>query len=596
MQAYKYIEIACGGPQFRGSLIDKKDLPQYIKKAIQEKAPLYRSMYLYNDEALAHIQETGSFKDYTGSRGIDVIILDIDKGQNSDELTLHKARSIAHNLVDSLEMDQSSFRAYFSGTGYHIAIPNSAFRFTPGETLPWQVKATIRKLFPEVDHMVYMRTGLYRVAHTINQKTSKYKIPLTYKELMNSNPEDILIKALKPRVEFPYTELVADSELEDYLIESVPRTRSISGRVMEPNKIVTCIQTLYNRGAQEGSRHTTLLRIASHFRRSGVSSKAAKAAMLEWNGNSLNEDEILKQTEYAYNRGYKYGCNDEMMKEVCSPKCIHYKRKDYLIDVLTPELMQENLRKRLTTDFTGKSYDFSKSLGVPHYDCTFYPGELITIFGPTGSSKTTLAHNIALGYNHGSNTIDESQQISTLYLSLELSDWYMHRRSLQIVNDVDKEVASQEYEALYKKSQDQLAHLSVQTVAPTIEQIRERILELQPSMVIVDYIDLVETPSKFSEYDQVKFISHSLSSMAVQQDIIIIQVSQVSRDYSRNEVLDLYAGKGSGAIENASRKVIGLNGQANSQNKTINVFKNTDGEIFETQLEWTPSFRLRRTQ
>ena len=593
MQAYKYIEIACGGPQYRGSLIDKKDINHYIKQAITQKAPLYRSMYLYNDEAVAYIKENGSLKDFSGSRGIDTIILDIDKGQNTDELTLHKTQSIAHNLVDSLELETSSFRTYFSGTGYHIAIPNAAFRFVPGETLPWQVKSTMRNLFPEVDHMIYMRTGLYRVAHTINQKTSRYKIPLTYNELMKLKPSDIAAKALKPRIEFPYTELVADSELEDYIITTVPRIRDIANKVLEPKKIVTCVQTLYNRGAQEGSRHTTLLRIASHFRRSGVSSKAAKAAMLEWNGNSLNDEEILRQTEYAYNRGYKYGCNDVMLKSVCNPKCIHYKRKDYLIDILTPDQMQENLRTRLTTDFTGKSYNFARALGHPTYDCTFYPGELITIFGPTGSSKTTLAHNIALGYNHKDNNIDESQQLSTLYLSLELSDWYMHRRSLQIINDVDKVEASNDYENLYKRSADQLAHLSVQTVSPTIEQIRERILELQPSLVVVDYIDLVETP-KYSEYDQIKFISHSLSSMAVQQDIIIIQVSQVSRDYSRNEVLDLYAGKGSGAIENASRKVIGLNGQANSTKKTVSIFKNTDGELFDAELKWTPSFRLRR--
>jgi hypothetical protein len=595
LQTFKYIEIACGGPQFRGSLIDKKDLNAYIKDAIKEKAPLYRSMYLYGEEALALSKEKGSLKEYNGPRAIDVIILDIDKGQNSDQLTLHKAQSIAHTLVDELELEPAAFRAYFSGTGYHIHIPNSAFRFVPGETLPWQVKATIRKMFPDVDQMIYMRTGLYRVAHTINQKTGKYKIPLTYKELMESKPEDILVKAMKPRIEFPYSELLADSELEDYVITTVPKIRDVAGKVLEPKKIVTCVQTLYNRGAQEGSRHTTLLRIASHFRRSGVSSKAAKAAMLEWNGNSLNDEEILRQTEYAYNRGYKYGCNDEMLKSACNPRCIHYKRKDYLIDVLTPDVMQQNLRTRLTTDFTGKSYDLARALGHPEYDCIFYPGELITIFGPTGSSKTTLAHNIALGYNHIDNKIDESQQLSTLYLSLELSDWYMHRRSLQIINGVDKATASSNYEDLYEQSADKLAHLSVQTVAPTIEQIRERILELQPAMVIVDYIDLVETPKGcYSEYDQIKFISHSLSSMAVQQDMIIIQVSQVSRDYSRNEVLDLYAGKGSGAIENASRKVIGLNGQANSTKKTINVFKNTDGEIFETEVEWTPSFRLRR--
>ena len=83
--------------------------------------------------------------------------------------------------------------------------------------------------------------------------------------------------------------------------------------------------------------------------------------------------------------------------------------------------------------------------------------------------------------------------------------------------------------------------------------------------------------------------------MAVNNDLIVIQISQVSREYSRNEVLDLYAGKGSGAIENASRKVIGLNGQPKSPERQVKLFKNTDGELFDSSVEWTPSFRLRRT-
>ena len=82
--------------------------------------------------------------------------------------------------------------------------------------------------------------------------------------------------------------------------------------------------------------------------------------------------------------------------------------------------------------------------------------------------------------------------------------------------------------------------------------------------------------------------------MAVNMDVIIIQVSQVSREYSRNDVLDLYAGKGSGAIENASRKVLGLHGQADSKDKVIKLLKNTDGDLFDVKVQWTPSFRLRR--
>ena len=114
-------------------------------------------------------------------------------------------------------------------------------------------------------------------------------------------------------------------------------------------------------------------------------------------------------------------------------------------------------------------------------------------------------------------------------------------------------------------------------------------------MVIVDYIDLVDTPPHIrGEYEQIKHISHGLANMAVNYDLIIIQISQVSREYSRNEVLDLYAGKGSGAIENASRKVIGLNAQPEDNVKQISLYKNTDGELFNAALEWRPSFRLRR--
>ena len=442
--------------------------------------------------------------------------------------------------------------------------------------------------------MVYMRTGLYRVAHTLNKKTELYKVPLTYGEVMSLSWQKIHDLAKTPRYDFPYTELIGDGELENYIVR-VQTTQKTMGKVMEPKKVATGVHTMYNLGPQQGNRHKTLLRIVSHYRRHGVSSKAAKAALLDWNDGSLNENEIISQVEYAYNKGYQYGCNDEMMSEHCNPKCIYYKRKDYLVEVMTSQDMQDALEERLNTDFTGRAFNFGKALGV-HQDCLFYPGDLVTIFGPTGSSKTTLAHNIALGYDHLNDRIDSELQVPTLYLSLELAAWYMHRRSLQIASGQGKDQVSSNFNNIFPKHKDEISHLHVQTVAPTLEQIQTKITELQPAMVVVDYIDLVETPPHVKgEYEQIKYISHGLSNMAVNNDVIILQVSQVSREYSRNDVLDLYAGKGSGAIENASRKVIGLNGQADSKAKTVKLFKNTDGELFETQLEWTPSFRLRRS-
>ena len=552
-------------------------------------------MYLYTKDAVDYADaKSNSLRGYYGSRAIDNVLIDVDKEQNSNDFTLKRCQSIVFTLTDELDLQHHHFRVYFSGSGYHIIIPNSVFNFKPHEELPFQVKDTMVKLFPDIDSSVYIRTGLYRVAHTVNPKSELYKVPLTYSEVMSSSWQKIHDLAKTPRYDFPYTELMGDGELEDHIVTEKKTMRQM-GKVMEPAKIATCVQAMYKRGPQQGSRHKTMLRIISHYRRHGIPSDAAKAAMLQWNDGQLNDQEIIDQVEYSYNKGYQYGCKDELMSELCNPKCIYYKRKDYHVDVMGAHEMQENLANRLTTDFTGRSYDFAKSLGLSN-DCMFYPGDLITIFGPTGSSKTTLAHNIALGYNHFEDRIDTDAQIPTLYLSLELAGWYMHRRSLQIVGNQSKETVTADYEKLYGLVKDKVQHINVQTVAPTLEQIQTKITELQPSMVIVDYIDLVETPpSVRGEYEQIKYISHGLSNMAVNLDIIIVQVSQVSRDYSRNEVLDLYAGKGSGAIENASRKVIGLNGQANSAKKSVELFKNTDGELFKTEVEWTPSFRLRRT-
>ena len=552
-------------------------------------------MYLYDESAVDFADaNNNSLRNFYGTRAIDNILIDIDREQNTDDFTLRKCQAIVYQLNTELDLPQHAFRIYFSGSGYHIVIPNSVFNFQPHEDLPFTVKQTMMKLFPEIDSMVYMRTGLYRVAHTINRKTGLYKVPLTFSECMFGKWQDIHDLAKTSRIEFPYEQLIGDGELEDHVITEVNMTRKM-GKVMEPKKIATCVQTMYDIGPQQGSRHTTLLRMVSHYRRNGIPSRAAKAAILEWNDGNLNEQEVIMQVEYGYNKGYKYGCNDELMKKHCSPKCIHYKRKDYNVDVMTAADMQKDLSDRLTTDFTGRSYNFAKMLGSDR-DCSFYPGDLVTIFGPTGSSKTTLAHNIALGYNHNTDEIDLDAQIPTLYLSLELAGWYMHRRSLQIAADKPKEYVSEHYRELYPKVKDLVSHINVQTVAPTLEQIQMKITELQPSMVIVDYIDLVATPASVrGEYEQIKHISHGLSNMAVNLDIIIIQVSQVSRDYSRNEVLDLYAGKGSGAIENASRKVIGLNGQADSHQKEVQILKNTDGELFNTKVEWSPSFRLRRS-
>ena len=583
----KYVEIARGTPANRGILIPFNKLGNYISGE-----PLYRSVYLYDEEALEYVSKKGTLKDYFGIRSIDKIPIDIDKGDNTNEKTLDILRSVIMELEEADIMEES-FQCYFSGSGYHLILSGDLFNFKAGIDLPYIVKQTLKKLTPHIDSSIYMRTGIYRVQHTINQKTELYKIPLTRDEVMNLECDDIIKLAENNRADFNYHDLKGNGELEHSIVQEVPDVQ-VFNKISEPNKIVPCVQSMLKKGASQGSRHITAMRIISYFKRNGLPSHYAKVCMLHWNNKSMNENQIMEMVEKVYNRNYRYGCHDTVMMEHCKTQCVYFNRKDYLIDIKSADEMQGELHERLTTDFSGKTIDLGRALGIKK-EAVIYPGELVTIFGPTGSNKTTFAQNLALGVDFVNNKISKDWQIPTLFLSLELSSWYMHRRHLQIVSGKTKQEVNDNYHNIYESNKENLEHIMVQTVSPTLDKISEKVRELEPALVIVDYIDLVDTPHNYKgEYERIKYVSHGLSNLAVNMDMIVIQISQVSREYSRNEVLDLYAGKGSGAIENASRKVIGLNGQSDSTTRAVRLFKNTDGELFDSEVEWTPSFRLRR--
>ena len=583
-----YVEIARGTPANRGILIPHENIVKYIGP----DEPIYRSVYLYEELAKEYVDKTGSLKNYFGVRSIDKIPIDIDKKDNSDEKTLDILRSIIMELEEG-DIGGCSYQPFFSGSGYHLMLSGNLFNFKESPDLPYIVKQTMRSLFPEVDLSIYMRTGIYRIQHTPNQKTGLYKIPLTKDEVMNLNPKEIFELAKTQRIDFKYHELEGNGELESKVVQEVPDIK-VFNKVSEPTTLIPCVQSMLNKGPNEGNRHITAMRIISHFKRHGIPSHYCKVAMLHWNNKSMNETSLNEMVENVYNRNYRYGCQDTVMKDHCKTQCIHFQNKDYFINVKTAEQMQRELRDRLTTDFTGKTVNLGKMLGVKK-ESVIYPGELVTVFGPTGSNKTTFVQNLVLGVDFVKNEINTEWQLPTLFLSLELSSWYVHRRHMQIVSGCTKEDINENYDDIYEDHKDELAHLNVQTISPTLQGITEKVRELQPSLVVIDYIDLIDTSKTFGgEHDKIKQISHGLSNLAVNMDIIIIQISQVSREYSRNEVLDLYAGKGSGAIENASRKVIGLNGQSDKTDREVRLFKNTDGELFDCNIEWTPTFRMRR--
>ena len=592
-----YVEIALRNPMSRGQLTTLDKLEEAVT-VYGKKFPVYRSVYLYDDEGYDFIKKTKSVKGYNGYRSIDYVPIDIDMVENSGVKTLDKA----HNVYDLLKkhLDAESICVFFSGTGFHFDVSASVFGFEnhAGKNLPYIVKNTMMKLIPDADMSVYSRSALYRCAGSKNLKSGLYKTYISEEQFFGMSYKAIsnLGKKWDRNDVYTYPSDEQQGKLESLVRFDSPNVKAFNNVTVSSN-VVPCVQDMYNNKPQEGQRHITSMRIISHFKRNGIPLNATKAAMFHWNKeNGLSKTQLLQNINDVYTKGYQYGCMDNIMMQYCQPNCIHFKRKDYLMDVFNVDDLQALLNNRMEKDFSGVSINLSKLYGLVGTESIVYPGELVTIVGPTGTNKTTLAQNIALSYNASEDTIEKELQIPTLYLSLELAPWLMHRRNIQIVsNTTSDNMKRDSARTLYDIHRDKLDHLMLQTISPTVEDIRKKIREVSPACIVIDYIDLVEPPKHTrGEYESLRHISHALSNLAVNYDLIIIQLSQTSREYARSGVLDIYSGKGSGAIENASRKLLVLEGESKNRKRRLKMVKSTDGELWEVDLEFQDSFRLKR--
>ena len=96
-------------------------------------------------------------------------ILDVD---GTDTV---KARNKLAKLLKLLETLKVPSKVYFSGTGFHVGIPNSAFRWKPSKDLHLKVKDALLTagIFEYADPSVTDKTRIIRVANTRNTSVTR---------------------------------------------------------------------------------------------------------------------------------------------------------------------------------------------------------------------------------------------------------------------------------------------------------------------------------------------------------------------------------------------------------------------------------------
>ena len=136
---------------------------------------VFMSLYDYDDHVIDYVKKKRSLSGYDGIMYMpDEFILDVD-GSNPEN-ALDKLQGLLL-MLDDMDIPR---KTYFSGTGFHVHIPQEAFRWKPCDDLHLKVKEELKLkgIFDFADPSVTDKTRLIRVPNTLNTKSNLWKVQL----------------------------------------------------------------------------------------------------------------------------------------------------------------------------------------------------------------------------------------------------------------------------------------------------------------------------------------------------------------------------------------------------------------------------------
>ena len=582
----KYIEVAAGGVSSRGAICKADELAKYLKPNME----LYRSMYRLDDSAIEHFQNNRTIRSYDGTFQLDRLTFDIDKGKNTKDKLMNDIRYFLHLLQDK-GADSTIIRVWFSGRGFHVEIPD-LYGFEVSKKTPEIVKRTISKEFGTLADNIYDYARLIRVGYSYNMKSKLYKTPIKIWEVHNLNYDEIMaLSGEFVRQDFKHDYMYEIEPIWNdnivtldtkVVMEKVPKTTNSSY-----NGHVTCVQKMSD-NVVEGRRHNLLLGMVSAWCRKGINRDGCYALAKTYIP-TLEYHELVRSVDYVIDKQYRYGCNDPIMAEFCDQKCMFYKRKDYTLDVISPDDMSARFAQFVNTDFTKTSFNLKDIYDIS-YNYTFYPGELAILIGDTGLGKTAWLQNLVVA----------TPNLKCLYLSLEVHDHLIYRRFMQIANGITKdevvELHSVDKNEDLKRAILPIEHINIMTAAPEIGSMKQMIIDLQPKVVVIDTIDVIKSDYVNDPFNKMEKIVNELKQLAVQESIIIIGVSHISKGASFEQGLTVHSAKGNSVIEQKADKVIGIMGDRDSTRRIVKALKSRDESRFQMAFTFDyDSFRFKET-
>ena len=532
------------------------------------------SLWDYDEYVIEYTKKKQSLSGFDGLLYMpNELILDVD-GSNPDN-----ARQKTIGLTILLKDLEVPYNLYFSGTGFHVGIPSTAFRWKPDKNLHMKVKAALKTagIYDYADPSVTDKTRIIRLLNTRNSKSGKWKVHIP-DSMVHKEIDYILDYASKPQE----TSLIA-LECEpvfDVLVkhtndDNVSATKSL-GRV--PDSVnFPCIQTMME-GTAYGNRHAYALRIASHLRWR-YPEEIVLQLMEYWRQKVDSEAKPFKSEEMESiinscyeghgGAGYRYGCEDPVKDSLCKNTCTLYKAKKSQ-SVMTANDMDKVMSEFYTTD--QKPLDLGGMYGQRF---PVYPGEVVILQAPPKSMKTMLLQNWV---NHFKKP--------TYFMEMEMSPRQIWSRFVMIEKGWKEDEIVEHYRSMRNGITQDFSWLTVDygSCYPTELQKRISMLPVKPEIVVVDHMGLLRSQQRDNNM-KVEEASQGLMELAVQNNIIVFAVSEITKR-AFHEGMNMASAKGSFRVAYNANKLISVNpiksesgqitqlhvkSEANRERETLNV-------------------------
>jgi len=454
LSRYIYSERVFNGLRHTHDFIPIKKLTSKFAK-LNDSAACYYSSFLFTEDILNYIKETGSESGYPGKCFTKFIRWDIDRNESEiQQDNIKKAQSDARKLVErlrTLNIEDKYVRCYFTGKkGFNIEVPSRLFDIEPSENLNEIVKSIALRIAEgvEVDTKIYDKVRLYRIPNSIHEGTSLYKIPLTVDELFSLDEVNIIDLATNSKP-FPKSFKLDSVEPQDNLKalyleakENLNKPSTPPGSIdlsSPPPNTKLCYWRILNEGVDKTNpgRHVSALRLVKFLKLDMHYPDDICFVMLQqWDlknrpplqsEGQFKEKDILNFVSNATK--YNFGCNDPLLASYCDEKCFIYKRRDEKGDeVFRPGIP---LSEFVQMDFPERERVID---GLLHIGGTMF------IQGGTGIGKSILCLNLGLNIVMGEpflGLFNVPKQRTVLYIQEQVWNETVQDRAKLVASELD---------------------------------------------------------------------------------------------------------------------------------------------------------------